>query len=463
MAQRRSSQSARVSVEAACRRLFETSLNPNDTLCIALSGGLDSMVLLEAATHLRELQGFNLAALHVHHGLSPNADAWSQFCQRQCDQRDIPLAISKVTIERSRGASLEALARHARHAAFDAVQADVIAVAQHLDDQAETFLLQLLRGAGMRGLSAMGGISHIGSTKIIRPLLGLPRTMLALYADDAGIGWIVDESNSALQFDRNYLRHQVLPAIAKRFYGYRSALARSAGHAAEAEVLLRELADIDLAGAVRNNRLSCVRLRELSVSRAKNALRSFLQRFDIEPPSSACISDILRQVTTARRDASVRIALGRYSLRRFRDELWLTSPFEATNEAIELLWQGESQLALPALGGTLSFRRTTGRGLRSSAITRLVVRSRAENPPFQPDCKRPHRSLKNLFQETKIPPWQRKRVPLIYLDGTLVAVPGLGYACQYQAGSTQDGLTMEWQETTPAEAQSSGCGRFPEA
>lgn len=457
MAQRLSIQPARASVEAACSQLFEASLNPDDTLCIALSGGLDSMVLLESATQLREPLGFNLTALHVHHGLSPNADAWSQFCLRQCDQRGIRLKIVGVAIERTPGASLEALARDARYAEYSAVDATVIAVAHHLDDQSETFLLQLLRGAGMRGLSAMSATSGAGNMKIVRPLLGLPRTTLQRYADDAGLEWIEDESNAMLQFDRNYLRHQILPAIARRFKGYRAALARSARHAAEAEVLLRELAEIDLAGAVSNNRLSCARLGELPAPRARNALRGFLVRFGTEPPSSARISEIVRQVTTARRDAAVCVGLGRYSLRRFRDELWLTPTFVATPDAIELLWQGESQLRVPGLGGMLSFRRTTGQGLRSSAITRLVIRSRAKNTPFQPDCKRPHRSLKNLFQEARIPPWQRNRIPLIYLGDILVAVPGLGYACEYQARSSEDGWTMEWHETTPAEAQS---GRF---
>lgn len=446
MAQASSSQSARASVEATCGQLFQAELNPRDKLCIALSGGLDSMVLLEAAARLREPLGLRLIALHVNHRLSPNADRWAQFCQRQCDQRGIPLQISSVTIEAIRGASLEALAREARYAQFKTVNAGIIAVAQHLDDQGETFLLQLLRGAGMRGLSAMGTASGAGSKKIIRPLLGLPRTLLARYADGVGLEWIEDESNAALHFDRNYLRHQVMPAIAKRFPGYRTAFARSARHAAEAEVLLKELGELDLAGAVNSNRLNCVRLRELSASRAKNALRTFLQRFDIDPPPSERISEVVRQLTTARRDASVCIALGAYDLRRFRDELWVTSSFETTGEPVELPWQGESELAIPALGGILKFQRTTGAGLRASAASRLIIRSRAKNQVFRPDCKRPHRSLKNLFQEAHIPPWQRARLPGIYLDQTLVAIPGLGYACDYQARPLEDGWTIEWHE-----------------
>ena len=240
-----------------------------------------------------------------------------------------------------------------------------------------------------------------------------------------------------------------MPAIARRFPGYRTALARSARHAAEAEVLLRELAELDLAGAVSKNRLNCERLGDLPAPRAKNALRAFLRHFDVEPPSSARLSDMVHQLTTARRDANVCIGLGQYSMRRFRDELWVTPTFETPNEPVELLWQGESELPVPALGGILNFRRTAGEGVRISTIARIVIRSRAGNPAFQPDCKRPHRSLKNLFQEAQIPPWQRNRLPLIYLDGALVAVPGLGYACEYQASSTQNGWSIEWHETTP--------------
>lgn len=414
------------------------------------------MVLLEAASELREPLGFHLAALHVNHGLSPNADAWSQFCQRQCDQRGIRLKIAGVAIERTPGASLEALARDARYAEYSAVDANVIAIAQHLDDQSETFMLQLLRGAGMRGLSAMGATSGAGSIKIIRPLLDLPSTMLQRYAYDTHIEWIEDESNAMLQFDRNYLRHQVLPAIARRFKGYRPALARSARHAAEAEALLAQLGELDLAGAVRANRLSCMRLRDLSTARAKNALRFFLQRFDIEPPSSARLSEIVRQVTTARRDASVCVGLGQYSLRRFRDELWIVPTFQIDREAVELRWQGEKQLVVPALGAVLKFRQAEGAGLRISPTARLIIRSRTENQALQPDCKRPHRSLKNLFQEANIPPWQRARLPAVYLDQTLAAIPGLGYACEYQAGSGEEGWLIEWHETDHIHSGGSG-------
>lgn len=441
-------QTADAAVIAACSNLFGATLKHEDTLCIALSGGLDSMVLLDAATRLRASLNFKLVALHINHQLSPHADHWANFCRTQCEQREIPFNAVALSLTHGRGESLEALARAARYAEFAKIDANVIALAQHLDDQSETFLLQLLRGAGVRGLSSMAAIGKCGNAKIIRPLLELPRQLLGHYAQHHNVQWIDDESNASLKFDRNYLRHRVLPLVDARFPGYRTALARSASHAAEAESLLRDLAALDLAGAVIHDRLSCGRLRELSMPRAKNVVRVFLQTLGIEPPSSARLAEIVRQLTLARNDANVDIALGNYHLRRFRDELWIVPTSAITREHVQLGWNGESELAVPALGGVLRFKKTLGAGLREIAKARLLIRSKAGNQRFQPDCKRPHRSLKNLFQEAHIPPWQRARLPFLYLGDVLVAVPGLGIACEYQAIPGQTGWEIEWQEMT---------------
>lgn len=443
-------------VLAACEKLFQTILRPEATVCVGLSGGLDSMVLLDAASRLRQSLNFQLLALHVNHQLSSNANNWQHFCAQQCAERGVPFSVALLSLERAAGLSLEALAREARYIEFAKMDADVIALGHHLDDQSETLLLQLLRGAGVRGLSAMGSTSECPHAapanlkKIARPLLDLPRSVLQEYAIQHAVQWIEDESNASLKFDRNYLRHSVFPALAARFPGYRSALARSARHAAEAESLLVELATIDLAGAVTHERLSCARLRELSIPRAKNAVRVFLQARGIEPPSSARITEIVRQFTSARQDASVNIVLGKYHLRRFRDELWIVPAFAPAREQIELRWNGESELAVPALGGVLRFTKIQGAGLRATDATQLSIRSRAGNAAFQPDCKRPHRSLKNLFQEANIPPWQRARLPFLYVGDVLVAIPGLGVACEYQTAPDQDGWVIEWRETSGA-------------
>lgn len=439
-----SNQSAEVALAAACSTLFRTTLRATDTLCVALSGGLDSMVLLDAATRLRGSFGFKLIALHVNHQLSPNANHWAQFCQQECDSRDIRLSIATLRLERPKGASLEALAREARYAEFARVDADVVALAQHLDDQSETLLLQLLRGAGVRGLAAMAAVADCGKSKIIRPLLDLPRTLLERYASERGLRWIEDESNASLRFDRNFLRHSVLPQLDSRFPGYRKALARSARHYAEAQSLLRELGTLDLAGAISQNHLHCALLRGLSTERAKNALRIFLQRHDIDPPSSVHISEIVRQLRSARASSNMQINLSEHTLHRFRDELWIVKTQPTPIHSVVLEWDGEEELSLPALSGTLYFRRVKGAGLRASPGARFTVRLRQGHERFQPDCKRPHRCLKNLFQESGIPPWQRSRLPFIFSQDILVAIPGLGIACDHQAGADEEGWLVEW-------------------
>lgn len=437
---------AEVTVEAACSKLFQATLNRAGTLCVALSGGLDSMVLLDAAARLRETLDFKLVAAHINHDLSPNAAGWAQFCQQQCDQRGVPLRVSLLALECPKGASLEAVARTARYAALSTVDANVIALAQHQDDQSETFLLQLLRGAGMRGLSAMAKVSKRDGIKFIRPFLDMPSQLLEEYARQRNVQWVEDESNAAQRFDRNYLRHEILPRLKSRFPGYRATLARAARHAVEAEHLLQELADLDLAGAITHDQLACERLRALSSERAKNALRIFLQRLAVAPPSGVRLDEILRQLVNARPDANVEIHLDTHILYRFRDQVWVAKRSPKTTQPFCIAWSGEPEVALPDLGGVLRFDRVSGAGVRLNDAAAVTIRSRQAGEHFQPECARPHRSLKNLFQEAAIPPWQRANVPFVYVNDTLVAVPGLGVACDYQVVAGEQGWAIRWED-----------------
>ena len=216
------------------------------SIVVALSGGRDSIALLDALALLRSELGIALSALHVHHGLSPNADAWTAFCEEQCAARDVPLAVHRVRVERVPGASLEATARAARYAALATADADIVALAHHADDQAETLLLQLLRGAGPHGLAAMPA-ERASSTGplLLRPLLTLPRTAIDAYAAARGLAWVDDESNANTAVKRNFIRHEIAPRLAAAFPGYSATLARAARHQAEAAQLLDDLARLD--------------------------------------------------------------------------------------------------------------------------------------------------------------------------------------------------------------------------
>lgn len=245
-------------------------------ICVGLSGGLDSIVLLDVLVRLRQRFELHVSAIHVHHGLSPNADAWASFCESFCRAKSVPLTISRVVIDRSAPGGVEALAREARYAAFNAVDADFLALAQHADDQAETVLHQILRGTGLKGMAGMGEMRPLrAGLTLIRPFLSLPRAEIEAYAKENLLEWIEDESNADTAYTRNFIRAELTPKLAERFPHYRESLARAGRHAVEADEMLSALAAIDLNwdGETAHAEL----LDHLSLTRQVNALYHWLQ------------------------------------------------------------------------------------------------------------------------------------------------------------------------------------------
>jgi len=412
---------------------------------LGLSGGLDSRVLLDLLAKSPARLDFVLSALHVNHGISPNAGAWSDFCHRLCAAEQVPFKAIEVDIPRDSGLGLEAAARGARYAALLAEPADFVMLAHHRDDQAETLLLQLLRGAGVKGLAAMGECRHEGTKQIVRPLLQVPRSALLAYAETHGLQWIEDESNLDLAYDRNFLRHHVFPELEKRFPASRTTLARSASHLAEAAELLEELAALDAAGIIDHDRLALQALRQFSLPRARNQLRYWLSSFDIDAPPSVRLEEMLRQLLDARTDAQIRFRLGAYELRRYRDQAWLVVRRAETPGSLCLTWNGEDTLALDDFG-TLQLQQATGVGVSRQKLKdgTVTIRLRCGGERFKPDFARPSRSLKSLLQDSGVPPWQRETLPLLYCGEELVAVPGVGVACGWQAGAGEEGLFLVW-------------------
>ncbi|MBL8523081.1 MAG: tRNA lysidine(34) synthetase TilS [Betaproteobacteria bacterium] len=249
-------------------------------ICAGLSGGRDSVVLLDLLHRLRASMDLQLSAVHVHHGLSANADAWAAFCQQYCDRFAVPMQRINVQVDRNAGGGIEANARAARYAAFQSVDADFLAVAQHADDQAETVLHQLLRGTGWKGLAGMGEQRALNpGLQLIRPLLTVTREEIEQHADASGLDWIDDESNDDRAFTRNFIRHELIPPIAARFPHYRESLIRAGRHAAEADEMLAALAAIDLQWDGREATVD--RLDALPPSRQVNALYHWLQWQDL--------------------------------------------------------------------------------------------------------------------------------------------------------------------------------------
>lgn len=421
---------------------LSSRVRPGQHLVLGLSGGLDSVVLLDILTRLRLPLNFHLGAIHVNHQLSPHASDWANFCAALCQEHDIPLTISRVTLALA-GNSLEAAARAARHEELAHSSADFIVLAHHLDDQAETLLLQLLRGSGVAGTSAMA--EH--NQRLLRPLLEIPRSTLEHHARQYQLAWVNDESNLDVRFDRNFLRHRLLPVLGERFPAYRETLYRASRNFAESTHLLDELAKLDAAGAMRIGQLSTTALGRLPPARARNLLRYYLKQHGIPAPSAARLEDMLSQLQNARQDARIRIPLGMFELRRFLGQAWIVSASPPPGSSFCQPWQGENSLPLPQLGGVLKFCPVHGQGISLTRLQQesITIRVRQGGERLQPDCKRPRRSLKNLFQETATPPWLRQALPLLYSGTDLAAVVRIGIDCAFQARPDEPGIMLEWQ------------------
>jgi len=301
------------------------SVSPYRQLLVGFSGGLDSTVLLHRLRLWREQEpDVQIRAIHVHHGLSSNADRWVAHCESLCEAWHIPLIVERVTLH-DEGLGTEAQARKARYLAFEKVlqAGEALVTAQHLDDQCETFLLALKRGSGPAGLSAMPVRTEFAGTQLIRPLLGETRTSLETWAKDYNLCWIEDESNQDDSYDRNFLRLRVLPLLSERWPHFADATARSAALCAEQESLLDELLTEELASVISTEgALKIEPLEAMSVVRRAALLRRWLAAHDAQMPSRTMLNRIWEEVALAREDATPRLHLGGFEVRRFKGELW---------------------------------------------------------------------------------------------------------------------------------------------
>ena len=283
---------------------------PGDAVTVGISGGLDSTVLLHATSRLGSDARLDVSAVHVHHGLSPNADAWADSCRKVCGKLGIPITVLRVEVPARSGEGIEAAARRLRHKALSDHPADWILLAHHADDQAETVLHNLLRGAGVRGAAAMPE----SRGRVLRPLLGLARDTLLDYAQSRRLVWIEDESNADSRYTRNFLRNEILPRIASRFPRAGEQLAAAAGRFSEADSLLDDLAALDLRGSAPQFPLLLQLIRELPDARARNLLRAMLTWHQVQAPDERRLGEFVRQLRTAGSDRHPRIDLERYAL-----------------------------------------------------------------------------------------------------------------------------------------------------
>jgi len=409
-------------------------------LWIAYSGGCDSHVLLHACAQLRAESELLLSAIHIDHGLHADSSNWASHCRAVCHALGVDYHAQQAQIERRPGESLEALARSARHRIFaDCLgPGDWLATAQHRDDQAETLLLALLRGSGVHGLAAMPARAALGAGILVRPLLDVMGADLRAYANEHQLHWIEDPSNQNLDFDRNLLRHQVMPVLRQRWPSAATTIARSAAHCAEAAALIDTLAD-ELLPSVAGSRpatLSAERLLTLAPERARAVLRRWLTWQGFRAPSQRRLARILNEVLRARADAQPLVAWEGCELRRYRNDLFALAPLPPRPET-ELSWDGQQPLQLPMGLGRLSLETDDSAPLSTPAFGGPAFCPAL--PPTRPmilrfgvsglQCKqpnRPSRRLKQLFQQGGVPAWLRPYVPLLIdPQGHLLAVAGV--------------------------------------
>ena len=418
------------------------------SMTVALSGGVDSVVLLHLLHSLQKKYRFTLNATHVHHGLSKHADKWVKFCEKLCAKLSIPLDVHYVKLPQKKSLGTEGEARQLRYEKLLQSKSDLIVLAHHADDQAETFLLQLIRGAGVKGLSSMAYFDD--TRKLWRPLLNQSRSDIESYAKQHKLKWIEDESNLNTDFDRNFIRSKVLPILKNRFSHIIKVISRSSSHLAEAQYLLDDLAKIDLKNCLKSSKYKHIfqvkYLNKLSLYRAKNLLRYWLEINDQLMPSKDLLNELLRQVLHAKKDAELKIELSKaFEIRRYKDEIYLVKKNQQNQKNYEIVWKGESEISLPN-GSKLKFKNVKGKGISLEKIKdkKLIILNRKGGEFFKPNSKRPTKKLKQLLQESDSLPWEREELPLVFVDKDLAFLPNFGIDIKWQTKLKEDGLEITW-------------------
>lgn len=415
---------------AHLQRFLEQQLQPDiRRLVLAYSGGLDSRALLHALVELQPYHQRPILLVHVHHGLSRFADDWALQAEDTARRYHIPCLVKKVRI--AAGASLEDLARTARYQAFSSVlqPGDVLVLAHHRNDQAETVLLRLMRGSGVRGLAAMAetGVVPLQPRAIMcwRPWLGLHRGLIAAYARQQSLSWVEDESNTDSAFSRNYVRHQVLPVLEQRWGNVVNQLAETSLRMREADDLLHELAQLDYQQVkAGQDALNIPALAVLTTARRNNVLRYWLEQQRLNLPDHSGLLRLWREVGQAKNDATPLFKWRGVEIRRYRQCLYAMPPLFAFDHA-DIDWADLGKALYLPCGGRLDWAQAS-RGVKQDLALngRVSIRFRAGGEKIRPAGRQHHHDLKKLLQEAGVPPWQRERIPLLYIDRQLAAVIG---------------------------------------
>lgn len=405
------------------------------------------MALLQGLLDMGPALDAELLAVHVDHGIHPASSQWADWCSRRCQRLGVAFCGLEARVAPAPGDSLEAAARHARYALLAEAMGpgDVLLTAHHRDDQAETLLLHLLRGSGVAGLAAMPACRPFGPGWLARPLLGLDRRTLRAYLEERGLDWLDDPGNADLGFDRNFLRHQVIPLLQQRWPGAVACLTRSARHCAEAEQLLQgQVAALLPALRPAPDQLALPGLAAQPLALRHQILRVWLKEQGCALPNSRQLQRLCVELVEAARDRNPVVAWAGHEVRRYRERLYLLRrPLPALEAEALYRWPETADLSLPG-NGRLCLE-PGGVDAAAWAAYGIEVRYRTGGERCRPGRNGLERPLKQLLQEAEIPPWLRPRVPLLFLDGELALAPGVCVGVPWVLGPGRAGARVRWE------------------
>ncbi|CAG7857369.1 bifunctional protein TilS/HprT [biofilm metagenome] len=424
---------ARLKLELNARIIRPAQINMCSRIVIAYSGGLDSHVLLHLCASGKQIKN-KLTAVYINHGLQKEANAWAKHCESICHELGVKFQAINVNAVAAPGESPEEAARNARYAALMPLlgKDDALLVAQHVDDQLETVLLQLFRGSGLKGLSGMPSSMPFGSGLLIRPLLDVSKDDIIRYANDHALNWINDPSNQHTAFDRNYLRHDILPLIKKRWPSIDLTVSRSATHCAEAQTIISTLADELLASAMHTDKtLDINALHNQSASYQALIIRQWFQVLGLKMPGQRIVKQILEQVITAKTDANPIVATQGHQIRRYRQRLYCIKPQQIITMMDGVLTCDQMSFSVTDNIRYEVMPSTDGINVEQWNNARITINFRSGGESICLPGRTGTHSLRKLFQEAGVPPWERGLIPLVYLDGKLAAVGELWIAAGF--------------------------------
>ena len=426
---------------------------------LGYSGGVDSHVLLYELTRVASMHRLTVIALHGNHQILPNSNLWEQHSREVCNKIGVEFQSHRLSVDFDRAGGRENALREARYAWFKSVMnsGDVLVTAHHLDDQVETVLFRLFRGSGARGLAGISPVRSWGNGELYRPFIDLSRSDILEFAKSHHLEWVEDESNRDESFDRNFLRERLIPILRSRWPGSSAAVARASRHLAATEALLEQIGREDLerwhltADECQFTNFGKMRISDLlavSPERAANLLRCWGRKAVHEAPGSSQLFELLRQLERLNGAMKARLVWKSVEFRRYRDCLYLLPAQADPMPHVARYWVAEPSLDLPVVGVRLRSRRIVGEGIRASGTNISDIEVRWYNKKIGLRLARGARTrtLRNLFQERGVPPWERWRLPVLCIDNAVAYVPGIGVAASFAARAGEVGIEFLLEE-----------------